>query len=168
MPDAKPATTPVIGWREWVSLPDLGIARVKAKVDTGARSSSLHAFHMQAFERDGAEWIRFEVHPLQRKSAEPVTVEAPILEYRSVRSSSGVTQRRPVIVTRVELLGLCWPVELTLARRDQMGFRMLLGRQAFRGRFLVDAGRSYRGRKSAKKPSTQKKKTLTPHTGRQT
>jgi hypothetical protein len=172
MSDAKPSTPPVIGWREWVGLPDLGIPRVKAKVDTGARSSSLHAFHMQPFERDGVEWIRFQVHPLQRKSAETVTVEAPILEYRSVRSSSGVSQRRPVIVTRIELLGVSWPVELTLARRDQMGFRMLLGRQAFRGRFLVDAGRSYRGRKSVKKTSSTKKKTTpktttTPPDGRQ-
>lgn len=166
MPNAKLASTPVIGWREWVGLPDLGILRVKAKVDTGARSSSLHAFHMQPFQRDGAEWIRFQVHPLQRKSAETVTVEALVLEYRSVRSSSGVVQRRPVIVTRIELLGLSWPVELTLARRDQMGFRMLLGRQAFRGRFLVDAGRSYRGRKSAKKLSSSKKKTQTPPSGR--
>jgi hypothetical protein len=141
---------PTIGWREWVGLPDLGIPRVKAKVDTGARSSSLHAFKLKPFERDGVAWIRFEVHPRQRESREAVVVEAPILEYRSVRSSSGIAQKRPVIVTRVELLGQSWPVELTLARRDQMGFRMLLGRQAIRGRFLVDAGRSFRGRKGRK------------------
>jgi hypothetical protein len=138
---------PVIGWREWVELPDLGIASIKAKVDTGARSSSLHAFNLVEFQRDGVLWIRFDVHPVQRKSRVVVTAEARVLDFRLVRSSSGMTERRPVIVTHIHMLGLVWPAELTLARRDDMGFRMLLGRQAFRGRFLVDAGRSYRGGK---------------------
>jgi len=147
MTDDKQAAPAIIGWREWVGLPDLGIKSLKAKVDTGARSSSLHAFDLQEFERDGVAWIRFEVHPVQRNDTDSVVAEAPVLEFRSVRSSSGAAERRPVIITHVELLGLTFPVELTLARRDAMGFRMLLGRQAFRGRFLVDAGRSYRGGK---------------------
>ena len=141
---------PVIGWREWVALPDLGIARIKAKVDSGARSSSLHAFEMRTFEKDGVQWVRFKVHPLQRTSKKTVLVEARILEYRSVRSSTGVAKKRPVIITEVELLGERWPVELTLASRDNMGFRMLLGREAFRGRFLVDGGRSFYGGKPPK------------------
>ena len=135
-----------------MSLPDLGIPNIKAKVDTGARSSSLHAFHLHEFERDGEVWIRFDVQPAQRRSRSVVAVEARVLDFRSVRSSSGIVERRPVIMTHVKLLGLTWQVELTLAKRDQMGFRMLLGRQAFRGRFLVDAGKSYRGGKPLRKP----------------
>ncbi len=142
---------PLIGWREWVGLPDLGIKKIKAKVDTGARSSSLHAFDVQVFERDGAKWVRFQVHPIQRKDARSVEVEAPVLEFRSVRSSSGKAAVRPVILTTVELLGISWPIELTLASRDKMGFRMLLGREAFRGKFLVDAGRSYFGGKPVRR-----------------
>ena len=142
----KPAL-PVIGWREWVGLPELGISAVKAKVDTGARSSSLHAFAVEGFERNGDNWVRFQIHPVQRTNKTVVEAEAKVLEYRSVRSSSGKATNRPVIVTSIELLGLVWPVELTLANRDEMGFRMLLGREAFRRRFLVDAGRSYFGGK---------------------
>lgn len=138
---------PVIGWREWVGLPDLGITMIKAKVDTGARSSSLHASKLQEFERDGVKWLRFNVHPEQRRSDETMELEAKVLDFRSVRSSSGKAEIRPVIVTNVALFGISWAVELTLTRRDEMGFRMLLGREAFRGRFLVDAGKSFYGGK---------------------
>ena len=137
----------MIGWREWVGLPDLGIEKIKAKVDTGARSSSLHAFDLERFERHGRQWVRFTIHPVQRNNDLVVQAEAEVLEFRSVRSSSGKASLRPVIVTHVELLGSVWPVELTLANRDAMGFRMLLGRQAFRERFLVDGGKSYYGGK---------------------
>ena len=138
-------TKPVIGWREWVALPDFGIERIKAKVDSGARSSSLHAFDIEPFERDGVDWVRFMVHPVQRDDAETVQLECPVLEMRRVRSSSGKATLRPVILTSVTLHDRTWPVELTLANRHKMGFRMLLGRQAFRRRFLLDAGRSYLG-----------------------
>lgn len=141
----KTSKLPVIGWREWVGLPDLGITSIKAKVDSGARSSALHAHALQKFERDGVSWVRFQVHPVQHRSDVAVDVEAQVLEYRAVRSSSGKAALRPVILTRVALLGITWPIELTLASRDEMGFRMLLGREAFRGRFLVDAGKSYYG-----------------------
>ena len=151
MPQDGRPNLPTIGWREWVGLPDLGIKLIKAKVDTGARSSSLHAFDVQEFERNGEKWVRFKVHPAQRQSDETVTAKAKILDVRSVRSSSGKAAMRPVIVTRVTLLGVTWPVELTLANRDEMGFRMLLGREAFRGRFLVDAGKSYYGGKPKRK-----------------
>ncbi len=139
----KKSSLGVIGWREWVALPDFGIEAIKVKVDTGARSSSLHASDLHEFERNGEKWIRFQVHPLQRKRNVTVEIEAKIIEYRSVRSSSGKATRRPVIITQLKLQNITWPVELTLASREKMGFRMLLGREAFRGRFLVDAGKSY-------------------------
>ncbi|WP_425396179.1 ATP-dependent zinc protease [Aeoliella sp.] len=160
MKKPDPKSLPVIGWREWVALPELGVDKVKAKIDTGARSSSLHAFDMKVFEQDGKSFVRFKVHPLQRSSRETIEVEAPVLEFRKVRSSSGHAKQRPVIVTTVEALGQSWPIELTLANRDEMGFRMLLGREAVRGRMLVDAGASYYGGKppSAKRKTTKKKK----------
>ncbi len=148
---------PVIGWREWVDLPDLGITQIKAKVDTGARSSSLHAYDVVKFERKGQEFVRFSVHVKQRRTDSIVETEAPVLEYRKIRSSSGKANLRPVIVTNIRLLGLVWPVELTLANRDQMGFRMLLGREAFRRRFLIDAGSSYYGGRPKRKKKTKKK-----------
>jgi hypothetical protein len=138
---AKPRGT--LGWREWLTLPDLGIDRIKAKVDTGARSSSLHAYDVRRFERKGTSWIRFKVHPIQDDSRTTVEAEAPLVEMRKVRSSSGVQTLRPVIHTQVELGGDRWEIELTLVRRDMMGFRMLLGRQAVRRRYLVDPGRSF-------------------------
>lgn len=138
---------PIIGWREYVGLPGIGINSIKVKVDSGARSSSLHAVDLKTFDRNGVKWVRFKVHPVQRSRAEVVEVEANVLEYRSVKSSSGIAKMRPVIVTDIELLGTVWPVELTLASRDNMGFRMLLGREAFRGRFLVDGSKSYYGGK---------------------
>ena len=153
---------PTIGWREWVGLPDFGVKSIKAKVDTGARSSSLHAFDIEDFKRDGADWVRFWVHPIQRKTNRVIMAESPVLEYRSVRSSSGEASMRPVIVTNVKLLGQDWPVELTLASRDEMSFRMLLGREAFRRRFLVDAGLSYLGGKPKRKKQSTDSNSQTP------
>jgi len=140
-----------IGWREWVALPDLGVTRIKAKIDTGARSSALHAFDLEHFRRRGHDMVRFAVHTLQRSSKRVIVAEAEMMDERIVRSSNGVNALRPVILTRVELLGESWPIELTLASRDEMGFRMLLGRQAVRGRFLIDPGRSYLAGRPPKK-----------------
>ena len=148
----------VIGWRDWAALPDLGIARIKVKVDTGARSSSLHAFDIRVTQRDGKRFARFKVHPIQRDASQTVESEAEVLEYRSVRSSSGHAAMRPVIVTTVQWLDQAWPVELTLASRDEMGFRMLLGREAVRGRFLVDAGKSFYGGNPKRKKKRSKKR----------
>jgi len=134
---------PVIGWREWVGLPDLGVPRIKVKVDTGARTSALHAYDLEEFEKSGDPWIRFSIHPMQRTTKEVVAAEAPILEWRNVRSSSGHASRRPVIRTELLLAGRNWPIDLTLTARDEMGFRMLVGRRAVRHRFVVDPGRSY-------------------------
>ena len=141
-----------IGWREWVALPDLGVTRIKAKIDTGARSSALHAFDLEHFRRRGHDMVRFAIHTLQRSSKRVIVAEAEMLDNRIVRSSNGVNALRPVILTRVELLGESWPIELTLASRDEMGFRMLLGRQAVRGRFLIDPGRSYLAGRPPRKP----------------
>jgi len=140
-----PKALPTIGWREWVALPDLGIEAIKAKVDTGARSSALHAFGLALFERDGTRWARFEIHPLQGITQNTVEVVAEVVAERDVRSSNGRRELRPVICTDIGLMGQRWPIEITLTNRDEMGFRMLLGRQAVRRKFLVHAGRSFLG-----------------------
>lgn len=134
---------PVIGWREHLCLPELGITQIKAKIDTGARSSALHAFVIETFEHNGKAMIRFEVHPYQRDTHRSAIAQAELLDWREVRNSGGQAQLRPVIVTTVELGNYTFPIELTLTNRDVMGFRMLLGRQAVRQRFLVDAGKSF-------------------------
>ncbi len=153
MDDPAPAELPTIGWREWVTMPHLGIRAIKAKVDTGARSSSLHALAVEKFHRHGKQMVRFRVHPMQRDTSRTVVAEAELLGERQVRSSGGHVSLRPVIQTEIELLGESWNIELTLASRDTMGFRMLLGRQAVRGRFTIDPGRSFlAGKLKRKKP----------------
>jgi len=141
---------PTIGWREWVALPALGIERIKAKVDTGARTAVLHAWQVRQFVRDGEPWVCFEVHPEQRDSRIRIPCEARLAGQRVVRNSGGLRENRYVIVTDVKLGTQMWPIELTLTNRDQMGFRMLLGRASVRGRFVVDPSTSYRGRKLEK------------------
>ena len=138
----KKAAPRVVGWREWVDLPDLAVT-TKAKVDTGARTSALHADDLEFFERGGESWVRFLVHPEQRTSRVEVRCEARVLEDRLVKSSTGSVTHRPVIETRISLGGESWPIELTLINRDEMGFRMLLGRTAIRRRFVVDVAHSY-------------------------
>ncbi|GAA3672486.1 RimK/LysX family protein [Nocardioides ginsengisoli] len=135
----------VAGWREWVRLPVLGVGPIKAKLDTGARTSALHAFDIEEFERDGVPWVRFSVHPWQRSAEDATVVECPVHDRRLVRSSTGHAQRRIVVLIDIELLGHTIPTEITLTRRDAMGFRMLVGREALRQGFLVDSGRSYLG-----------------------
>lgn len=137
------AERPTVGWREWVALPDLGVDAIKAKVDTGARTSALHVTDLERFARDGHPWVRFAVHPVQRSERPVVRAEAPLVERRPVRSSSGHTEHRPVIATTLLVGTACWPIEVTLTRRDAMGFRMLIGREALRRRALIDPGRSY-------------------------
>ena len=149
---------PLIGWREWVSLPELGIKRVKAKVDTGARSSSLHAFDVHVFARGGRRWVRFKVHPIQHDSQVTNQCETELHDERWITSSNGVRQYRPVI--RVDILfgEDSWPIDLTLTSRDVMGFRMLLGREAIRPRFAVDPGRSFLIKNQMPKKTKKKSK----------
>jgi hypothetical protein len=134
---------PVIGWREWVSLPDLGVEWIKAKIDTGAKSSSIHAWDIEV--DDGAAEVQFNLYPQQDDESFVVAVHAPLVEHREVRSSNGEVDVRPVIRTPTLVRGHAYDIELTLTSRDEMGFRMLLGRSAIRRRFLVDAGKSFLG-----------------------
>lgn len=134
---------PRIGWREWVQLPELRIHRVKAKVDTGARSSSLHAFDVELLKRKRRTMVHFFVHPIQDDRQTTVECLAELVDERWVKSSNGKRELRPTIRTTVSFGGDAWPVDLTLTSRDLMGFRMLLGREAVRRRFLIDPGRSF-------------------------
>ncbi|HEX6946318.1 MAG TPA: RimK/LysX family protein [Acidimicrobiia bacterium] len=138
------AARKTIGWREWVSLPDLGVPELKAKVDTGADNSSLHAFNVKRFERDGEAWVRFRVHPRQRKRTPAITCEALVVAERKVKNPGGRIELRPVIRTTIVVAGV--PVEalVNLTTRDEMTFRMLLGRRTVRG-FVIDPARSYVG-----------------------
>lgn len=133
----------LLGWREWVALPGLGIEHIKAKVDTGARTSTLHAFSVEDFEQDGRHRVRFSLHPLQRDQDTVVECVADVIDRRLVRDSGGHAEMRWVIETEVALGGRRWSVEMTLTARDDMLFRMLLGRTAMAGQATVDPARSY-------------------------
>ena len=133
----------IVGWREWVRLPDLKVAKIKVKLDTGARTSALHAFRVTPFTKDGAAYVRFFVHPLQRKSKPEIKCVALVIDHRTVMDSGGRREERPVIRTTLRIGKSRYPIELTLTNRDEMGFRMLLGRQALRRRYLVDPGRAF-------------------------
>ena len=134
---------PVIGWREWLVLPDLNICKVKAKVDTGARTSALHTFSVDAYQKNNQQWVRFAIHPLQYNTDVVVECDAPVKDRRMVTDSGGHKQRRNVIETIVHIGSYHFASELTLTDRDTMRFRMLLGRTAINGRFLVDSRASY-------------------------
>ncbi len=138
------ASRSIIGWREWVQLPGLIDQPVKAKIDTGARTSAIHAFNITPIRIDGEDWVEFGVHPVQRMRHPEVRCRAPVLDQRIVISSNGHKQLRYVIRTIAAIGDIRWKIELSLADRDQMGFRMLLGREALRRRFVIDPAGSYR------------------------
>jgi len=149
----KPANPPLgsrrkrelqlIGWREWLSLPELGITKIKAKVDTGARTSALHAFEIQPFKQENKHYIRFKMHPLQRRTDMLIECVAEVKDIRWVIDSGGHRERRYVIQTPVKVGQSVWFIELTLTNRDTMNFRMLLGRTAMRNRVVVNPAVSF-------------------------
>lgn len=141
MPDKTPRI--IVGSEEWCSFPSIGIPAIKARVDSGAKTSSIHAFNIQAFRRNNEAWVSFEVHPLQHNRRVVVRCELPVADKRSVKSSSGVSEKRYVVKAPIKIGDESWEVELTLANRDSMGYRMLLGREAMSGRMLVDPAASH-------------------------
>ncbi len=133
----------IIGWREWVSLPEIKIEKIKCKVDTGARTSALHAFFVEPFHNKGQLHVKFGMHPLQHKITEEVICKCKVLDQRTVTDSGGHREKRYVIETPVLLGPHEWVVEITLTNRENMLFRMLLGREAIKNRFTVNPARSY-------------------------
>ncbi|ASG00511.1 ATP-dependent zinc protease [Vibrio anguillarum] len=133
----------IVGWRETLSLPGLGIEQINAKVDTGARTSCLHAFKVESFTKEETLWVRFWIHPVQRNNDKVTVCEAKVIDERIVRDSGGHEESRYVIQSDVSLGGQTWPIEITLTNRENMGFRMLLGRTAMHRRILVNPTKSF-------------------------
>ncbi|MBF0695617.1 MAG: 30S ribosomal protein S6--L-glutamate ligase [Flavobacterium sp.] len=133
----------ILGSEEWLSFPDLGIPTIKARVDSGAKTSALHAINISPFVKDGANWVKFDINPIQKNLKTIISCEAPMVDRRMVKSSSGFRESRFVIRTTLQLGDDQWPIELTLTNRDSMGYRMLLGREAMSGRALVDPEQSF-------------------------
>jgi hypothetical protein len=140
------------GWREWVSLPDLGLPLINAKLDTGARTSALHAFNVRTFSEENVPRVEFKIQPKQRNLETVITCTANLIDKRTVKNSGGHSEDRWVIESLLCIGGHAWPIEITLTSRDDMRFRMLLGRHALRKRGVVDSARSYLVGKRPKKP----------------
>lgn len=144
-PEPAPSADTVVGWREWVRMSRLGVPWIKAKIDTGAKTSALHAFDLEGFDRDGHAWVRFAVHPWQVSDRDSVRLELPVHDRRPVRSSSGHVEERFVVRMPMSLARRRITAEVSLTDRDEMGFRMLVGREALAQGFLVDSRISYAG-----------------------
>lgn len=134
---------PVLGWREWVSLPELNVQRIKAKIDTGARTSALHAFYIDPYKKDHQQWVMFSLHPFQDRTDVIMECHAPVIDRRIVSDSGGHKQKRYVIETTMVVGASLIKAEMTLTNRDNMRFRMLLGRTAMDSNFLIDPGASF-------------------------
>ena len=128
----------IVGSEEWCAFPTLSIHAIKARVDSGAKTSALHAFNIRSFNRNGEQWVSFDIHPLQKSDTLILRCESPVVDRRTIRSSNGTSERRYVIRVPMVIGGQTWDIELTLTNRDSMGYRMLLGREAMQGRMLVD------------------------------
>ncbi|MCX7085137.1 MAG: ATP-dependent zinc protease [Methylococcales bacterium] len=136
-------TTPLLGWREWIGLPGLNIEKIKAKVDTGARSSAIHAFELDPYKKNGENWIMFAIHPEQNNTDIIIECHAPIKDRRIVSDSGGHKQQRYVIETPLVIGQSIITAEVTLTNRDSMLFRMLLGRTAIKDHYLIAANKSF-------------------------
>jgi len=154
----KPDEVLTLGWREWVGLPELGLGAIKAKVDTGARTSTLHAFELEPFAEHGKRRVRFKIHPIQKDAETVVTCVADIIDERFVTDSGGHKEQRLIIMTLLTIGCWSWPIEMTLTARDNMMFRMLLGRSAMKGIAVVDSSRSYVAGKKPRLKSLRNKK----------
>ncbi|HBV77911.1 MULTISPECIES: ATP-dependent zinc protease family protein [Vibrio] len=133
----------IVGWREMLALPELGIEQIKAKVDTGARSSCLHTFKIEPFNKEDELWVRFWIHPIQKNDDFVQVCEAQVIDQRTVKDSGGHEEQRYVISTMLRFNGEEWPIEVTLTNRENMLFRMLLGRTAMNDRIIVDPAASF-------------------------
>jgi ribosomal protein S6--L-glutamate ligase len=133
----------ILGSEEWCSFPELGIPTIKARVDSGAKTSALHAINIAPFKKEGQNWVKFDINPIQNNVKTVIHCEAPLVDKRVVKSSSGFREERYVIQTNLEIGNSNWLIEMTLTNRDSMGFRMLLGREAMSGRVLVDPEQQY-------------------------
>jgi ribosomal protein S6--L-glutamate ligase len=134
----------VIGWQEWFAFNDLGLPAIKAKIDTGAKTSSLHAFNIETFIQDDVEYVKFQIHPLQKNQKITRTCIAPIVDYRFVCDSGGKKEKRYVIESLLTIGQISLNIEITLANRDSMAFRMLLGREAIKkANMMVDVSKSF-------------------------
>jgi len=141
MPDKNQLLT--LGWREWAALPDLGLPAIKVKVDSGARTSALHAFYTEKYQLDSVDMVKFLIHPIQKNYDFHVECHAPIIDFREVSDSGGHKEMRYVIETSIVIGTVSWPIELNLTNRDTMRFRMLLGRRAIEARAVIDPVASY-------------------------
>lgn len=137
------APLPILGWREWVGLPEFGIKNIKAKIDTGAKTSVVHAFRISEISQNGMPFIRFYLHPEQHQTKLEIPCTAPFTEQRSIRSSNGAKETRYVIKTDICLGTKSFPIELSLTNREELGFRMLLGRDAIKDRYIVNPAHSF-------------------------
>lgn len=146
----------IIGSEEWFSLPDLGIPTIKARIDSGAKTSALHAMNITTFLKNETNWVKFEINPIQNNAKTVVSCEAEYIDKRIVKSSSGFREYRYVIISKLKIGNEIWPIQMTLTNRKSMGFRMLLGREAMSGKVLVDPEKKY----LLGEPSTDKLKEI--------
>lgn len=138
----KKISKPSLGWREWIHLPELNDTKIKAKIDTGAKTSALHAENIEIFKRRRKNFVRFDLYPNQHDKKNATTIEAPLVEHRKIKSSVGTETERPVIQSTISIGEYQFQIELTLIDRNMMGFRMLLGRDALKG-FMIDPSKSF-------------------------